>query len=193
MWAKMNTPAHLILGLAAFGKPGDRRVTGAALAGALMPDLSLYVLAGGALAIGIPAGRVFDELYFSETWQTIFAIDNSIFVWGAVLGLGLWLKKAWIVALGGAALLHLATDFPLHNDDGRPHFWPLTDWIFASPFSYWDTNHHAGWIAPTEVVLVLGVAIWCWVRFPTLVTRLLLASLALAQLSVGGVWAYVFS
>ncbi|MEM7710494.1 MAG: cobalamin biosynthesis protein CobQ, partial [Pseudomonadota bacterium] len=108
----MNTPAHLILGLAAFGKPGDRRVTGAALLGALLPDLSLYLLAGGALGLGIPAQMVFDDLYFSETWRTVFAIDNSIFVWGAVLGLGLWLRKTWLVALAGAALLHVATDFP---------------------------------------------------------------------------------
>lgn len=51
----VNTPAHLLLGLAAFGRPGDRRVSGAALAGALVPDLSLYLLAGGALATGVPA------------------------------------------------------------------------------------------------------------------------------------------
>ena len=42
----MNTPAHLIIGLAAFGKPGRPVVTGAALAGALLPDLSLYLLTG---------------------------------------------------------------------------------------------------------------------------------------------------
>lgn len=41
----MNTPAHLIIGLAAFGKPGAPRVTAAALAGAMIPDLSLYLLA----------------------------------------------------------------------------------------------------------------------------------------------------
>ncbi|WP_328795072.1 hypothetical protein [Jannaschia marina] len=43
----MNTPAHLIIGLAAFGKPGRPRVTAAALCGALLPDLSLYLMAGG--------------------------------------------------------------------------------------------------------------------------------------------------
>ncbi|MFO6464171.1 cobalamin biosynthesis protein CobQ [Jannaschia sp. KMU-145] len=189
----MNTPAHLIIGLAAFGKPGRPRVTAAALVGALIPDLSLYLLAGGALAWGIPAERVFGELYYSPEWQAVFAVDNSVFVWGLLLVLGLWRGLPWLIAGAGAGLLHLALDFPLHHDDGRAHFWPLTDWIFASPFSYWDGNHHAGWIAPLEVVLVVGLAALCWTRFRSVWLRGLLAGLVAAQLAVGGVWAYVFS
>ena len=41
----MNTPAHLIFGLTAFGKAGKPPITVAAFAGALIPDLSLYVMA----------------------------------------------------------------------------------------------------------------------------------------------------
>ncbi len=189
----MNTPAHLILGLAAFGRSGQPRVTAAAIAGALIPDLSLYVLAGGALGIGIPAQRVFDELYFSPAWQTIFAIDNSAFLWAFVLALGIWLKRTWVIALGGAALLHIACDLPLHAGDGRPHFWPISDWVYDSPLSYWDVTHHAGWIAPTEVALVVALALWCWVSFPSRAIRVALVGPVAAQLSVGGVWAFVFS
>lgn len=47
----MNTPAHLIFGLVAFGKPGAPKVTAAALAGALIPDLSLYLMAGWHLIV----------------------------------------------------------------------------------------------------------------------------------------------
>lgn len=189
----MNTPAHLILGLAAFGKPGDRRVTGAALAGALLPDLSLYVLGGGALGLGLPAERVFGELYFSDAWQRVFAVDNSIVLWGAVLGLGLWVRATWVIALSGAALLHLATDLPLHHDDGRLYFWPLTDWVFRSPFSYWDTGHHAGWIAPVEVALATGLALWLLRRYTGWPMRAAICLLLVAEWSTGGVWAYVFS
>ncbi|MGB3555552.1 MAG: cobalamin biosynthesis protein CobQ [Jannaschia sp.] len=188
----MNTPAHLLIGLAVFGKPGRPRVTGAALAGALLPDLSLYLLAGGALAAGIPAETVFGQLYYSDLWQGVFAVDNSVFVWGALLGLGVWLRRAWIVALAGAGLLHLACDLPLHHDDGRAHFWPLTDWVFASPLSYWDRAHGAAWIAPAELILALGLALLCWFRFRTWPVRALIVVLAAAELSVGGVWALVF-
>lgn len=188
----MNTPAHLIVGLAAFGKPGQPRVTAAALAGALLPDLSLYLLAGGALGLGIPAERVFGQLYFSDAWQAVFAVDNSVFVWGAVLGLGLWLQRAWIAALAGAGLLHVVLDFPLHAGDGRPHFWPASDWVFHSPFSYWDGAHHAGLFGPLEILLCAGLSLWLWRRFPGRWIRGLIAVLMLAQLSVGGFWSVVF-
>ncbi|GIT90063.1 hypothetical protein JANAI62_04540 [Jannaschia pagri] len=189
----MNTPAHLIFGLAAFGKPDAPRVTRAALVGALIPDLSLYLLAGGALALGYPPDVVFGTLYFSDLWQTIFAIDNSAVLWGIVLGLGIWLRRPWIWALAGAALLHVALDFPLHHDDGRAHFWPITDWVFASPVSYWDTEHGAHWIAPIEVMVTLALAVWIWRRFPSWSLRTLVVGLAVAQLSVGGLWAVVFT
>lgn len=47
----MNTPAHLIFGLTAFGKVGRRDVTAAAFAGALIPDLSLYLMVGWHLQV----------------------------------------------------------------------------------------------------------------------------------------------
>ena len=188
----MNTPAHLILGLAVFGKPGRPRVTAAALAGALIPDLSLYLLAGGSLAAGIPAETVFREMYYSDLWQGIFAVDNSVFVWGAVLALGLWLGRAWVVALAGAALLHLACDLPLHHDDGRAHFWPLTDWVFASPVSYWDRAHGAGWVAPLEVGLAVILSAWLLWRFAGWRMRALVCALLAAELSTGGMWRIVF-
>ncbi len=152
----MNTPAHLILGLAAFSRADSRKVTGASAFGALLPDLSLYVMAGVSLAIlQIPPNVVFGQLYFSEDWMRVFAVDNSFLLWGLVLAFALWWKARAGVAFAGAGLLHLALDFPLHHDDGRPHFWPATDWIFESPLSYWDRFHHASWIAPLEGLIAL--------------------------------------
>lgn len=106
------------------------------------------------LVLGISPQRVFNELYFSEPWELVFAIDNSIFVWGVLLSLAIWRRVDWGSALCGAALLHIAFDFPLHHDDGRAHFWPLTKWVLESPLSYWDRAHHAGWIAPMEAATV---------------------------------------
>jgi len=138
----VNTPAHLIFGFAAFGRPGAPRVTTAAVMGALLPDLSLYLMAGTALTVlGIPAQRVFDELYFSDAWQTVFAIDNSFVLWGALLGAAVYIGSAVLRALAGAGLLHIATDFALHHDDGRAHVWPFSDWPFESPGSSWDSSH----------------------------------------------------
>ena len=189
----MNTPAHLIFGLAAFGKPGMPLVILAALLGALLPDLSLYLLAGFELFIrGTDPNIVFGEMYFSDTWQTVFAIDNSFIVWGVVLGIGLMLRSAPLVALAGAALLHIAFDFPLHNDDGRAHFWPLSDWVFASPVSYWDRDHYAGIVAPIEMVVSLALCIWCFTRFTSWQMRALIVGLAVMELLPGVMWLFFF-
>jgi hypothetical protein len=68
----MNTPAHLIFGLAAFGRPGAPAVIVAALVGSMIPDLSLYVLAGWHLMImQVPPEVVFGEMYYSDAWQTV--------------------------------------------------------------------------------------------------------------------------
>ncbi|MEL6957645.1 MAG: cobalamin biosynthesis protein CobQ [Pseudomonadota bacterium] len=190
----MNTPAHLIIGLSAFGKPDAPKVTLAALTGAILPDLSLYLLAGTHLfVLGTSPEVVFNELYFSDLWQTIFKIDNSFLIWGVGLGLALAMRSAWAVALCGAALLHIGLDFPLHHDDGRAHFWPLTDWIFQSPVSYWDPRHYGGLVGAAEIVLCLALCAWLWSRFRGLVMRLLIVSLALAELVPGILWAIMFA
>lgn len=162
----MNTPAHLIFGLAAFGKVDAPKVTAAALAGAILPDLSLYLLAGTHLFIlGTDPQIVFGEMYFSDAWQSIFRVDNSFIVWGFVLALGLALRKAWVIALAGAALLHIGLDFPLHHDDGRAHFWPITNWIFESPVSYWDRNHYGEIVGTIEITISLILCVFLWRRY----------------------------
>ena len=91
----MNTPAHLVLGAAIFARPARTGFLWAALLGGLAPDLSLYLMAGVSLIVlQIPPQVVFDELYFSAAWQTVFAIDNSVFVWSA----------CWRWGSGGAGL-----------------------------------------------------------------------------------------
>lgn len=150
----MNTPAHILTGWAAFGRKPAPRVMAAAILGGLAPDLSLYLLAGTSIfLLDIAPSVVFDEFYFSREWQTIFAIDNSFLVWGGLLAFAMYRQSAAGIALCAAALLHILFDFPLHHDDGRPHFWPLSDWIFNSPVSYWHTGHHARYVAPIAVAL----------------------------------------
>jgi hypothetical protein len=178
----MNTPAHLIFGLAAFGRAGRPAVTAGALAGALIPDLSLYLLCAWHFwVLGTDPQIVFGQLYFSESWQNIFRIDNSFVLWGIALALAVMGKSPVLIALTGAALLHLALDFPLHHDDGRAHFWPLTDWIFASPVSYWDRRHYGGIVGAVELALCVAATVLLWRRFRGWPMRALIAILMLAE------------
>lgn len=189
----MNTPAHLLIGAAAFGKKGQRGVIWAAMVGAMLPDLSLYLMAGTAIFIlGIDPRVVFDQLYFSDAWQAVFRVDNSFFVWGGMFGFAVWRRSAWAIAFAGAGLLHLCLDFPLHHDDGRAHFWPVTNWVFHSPLSYWDHRHGADWIAPLEAALAGGAAVRLWLWRPGWKVSVFVGLLLAAELSVTSVWRFVF-
>ena len=180
----MNTPTHLIFGAAAFGKPGAPFVTTCALVGAFMPDASLYAMAGWHLLIlETPANVVFNQLYFSDSWQAIFAVDNSFILWGLLLAVGVYLKRHALIAFAGSGFLHLLFDFPLHNDDARQHFWPVTDWVYHSPFSYWDRAHHGDFVAPIELVLSLVLLAVLWRKFQGTKTRVAVAIATLFQLA----------
>lgn len=189
----MNTPAHLLLGAAICGRPYRSTLLLAALIGALLPDLSLYLLAGVSIGVlGIPPSRVFNELYFSDAWQTVFAIDNSFVIWGLLFAFAVFRRIDWLGALTGAALLHIALDFPLHHDDGRPHFWPLSGWVFESPISYWDRRHGAMWVAPIEALLSAGAAVAILKRRPGVILGAVITILLCLELWIVREWLFFF-
>ena len=83
-----------------------------------------------------------------------------------------------------AALAHLAADLPVHADDAHRHFWPLTDWRFHSPISYWDRDHHGGLASMAEAVLGVVLCVVLWRRFGVAWVRVLLALAALTYVAV---------
>lgn len=189
----MNTPAHLLIGAAAFARPAHGRILWAALLGSLLPDLSLYVMAGTSLfLLGIPPNVVFDQLYFSDGWQTVFAIDNSFVLWGFALIIGVWAHWAALTVGASAGLLHLAMDFLLHAGDGRPQFWPFSEWVFHSPVSYWDSSHHAVWVAPLSAVLCVACYTVLWRRGMSVWAKIFFAVLLVAELWVARQWLLFF-
>ena len=180
----MNTPAHLILGAATLGRPRMIATNIAAISGSLLPDLSLYLLTAHALLVQQHSARyVFSTLYFSPEWQQVFAIDNSIFIWAAITLTGLLTRSRWLLVLGLAGLIHLATDFPLHHDDGRPIFWPISDWVFQSPVSYWDPSHFGNIVGPLEAILSGILCVFLWYRFRHWASRLAIVALGIAELA----------
>jgi len=123
-------------------------------------------MAGWALFVqALPPEVVFGQLYFSDGWQQVFAVDNSIPLWSLVLVAGLWLRRDWLVVFAATGVLHLGCDFFLHHDDARRHFWPLSDYVFRSPFSYWDPAYHGAVLGPTEGVMSVLLCYVLWKRF----------------------------
>jgi hypothetical protein len=189
----MNTPAHLIAGLAAFGKPETPGQSKYVIAGALAPDLSLYVMTFWSIwVMGIQPQTVFDELYYSLAWQRVFAIDNSFVLWSIMLAFALWAGRAGATAFACAALLHIALDFPVHNHDARMHFWPVSDWVFVSPFSYWDSAYHAGIVGGLEMSMCLLLGAVLMMRYRQLLQRAGTAILVLAEMAAGGAFRILF-
>lgn len=189
----MNTPAHLIFGAAVFGRPGRPLVTVLAMAGGFAPDASLYAMfVWCRYVLDVPARTIFREYYYSDAWMRVFSVDNSFVVWGVAFALARAAHSAVWTAFTGAALLHLAFDFPLHNYDARPMFWPLTGARFVSPVSYWDNAYYAQIVGPIEVAISLVLVAYLLVRFRTWLLRGAFALLGVAEVATSSVWRWLF-
>lgn len=188
----MMTPTHILIAAAVLARPADtaagRWRNAAAVAGALLPDAVIYGLfAWARLIAGIPERDLWTRVYWQADWQAALAAGNSVPLWGALFGLGLLVRWPLVVVVAAAALLHLACDFPVHADDAHSHFWPLTDWRFQSPISYWDERHHGDIVALVELALALGLLAVLWRRFRSWPVRL---ALGLALVSYAAVPVY---
>lgn len=114
----MNTPAHMALSLAVFGRRAGPAEATAILVGAILPDLFLLLGFGLGIRALLPMVPVF----------------NSVPVWAVLLLAGISARRNLLVLLSASALIHIALDLPLHANDARPHFWPLTDWVFPARY-----------------------------------------------------------
>lgn len=83
-----------------------------------------------------------------------------------------------------AAITHLIGDFPVHANDAHPHFWPISDWRFASPISYWDRNHHGAVFCVFETILGILLSIIIFRRFTLLAVRVLTGLAVISYLAV---------
>lgn len=199
----MNTQTHLLVAAALLAKPDRPKRNIALIIGALLPDFAIFILFGWAVATGIPQSELWGRIYFSEPMLTFTAIGNSAPLYAAI-ALAAWAYVRWrvgeplpvlptLTVLGLAALSHLALDFPVHVDDAHPHFWPITEWRFRSPVSYWNNNFHAQWVAVVELLVALGLLALLWQRFKARWVRAILSLAGLAYIAVPAFWYLQFS
>lgn len=166
----MITSTHALLSLAILSKRGDRKRNLSVLTGALLPDLAIFLWAPyQAIVNGVSGDEMWNKLYFEPPMQNLIAWFNSVPIYAALALIGFlarskgWGKLLMVFAL--AALIHIATDMPVHADDAYRHFWPISDWRFYSPLSYWDIDHHAGWVGKIDVAIAFGCMAVLWQRF----------------------------
>ena len=86
-------------------------------------------------------------------------MDHGFLIWGAVLGLAIWRRNVILRCFAGAGTFHAVADFLTHHDDARRQFWPVSDWVFRSPVSYWDARFYRNAFGMFEVALVVTLTV----------------------------------
>ncbi len=171
----MNTPAHAALNLLVLGRT-ERDALPVAI-GAIAPDLPMLVFyAWERLVRGVPESAIWSQRYFDPGWQTVFDTSHSIpllliglalvYVTSRVAGrTGQSGPQRFIGLFLGSMVIHALADLPLHREDAHRHFFPLSDWRFVSPVSYWDPRHFGVYAGIGEIVLVVGASIFLYRRY----------------------------
>ena len=167
----MTTHSHAILNIALLSKRDKPFLHRYAFIGAVIPDLPLFIFFIVESVIRkTPQRELWGSVYFTEAWQNFFDIFNSVPLILILLGIGYYLLNSEkITVFAWSLLIHCVFDFLTHHDDGHHHFFPLSDFVFESPISYWDRDHYAAIVAPIERVVILAASIYL---FPRLKTRL---------------------
>lgn len=188
----MISITHTLFALAVLTKKETPLRNRAAFLGSVIPDAFIYVVAlGWTLFSAEPMSRLWDEVYFDQPMQSIASAFNSIPIYALLALLGYFYRrtKAGIITLflSLAALLHISMDLPVHAHDAYAHFWPITQWKFHSPISYWEPHLQAHWVGLIETAIALGSAWMIARRFEKAwitVLMLILAILYIAMITL---------
>lgn len=160
----MITSSHMIyswaVAKATDSKPNKAR-TLAFAAGGLVPDLPTYVFFFvNTFILGTNQQLMWDTLYFDSAWSPFITLSHSLLLWPLLLVLAIYTKQMLLRFLATSALLHVTFDFFVHHDDAYRHFWPLTEWKFYSPLSYYDPMYYGNWVSSIDSIVIIGLLLW---------------------------------
>lgn len=174
----MNTPAHLVANLLALSHRERPREVVPITVGALLPDAPMFVFyAWEKLIRHTPEMTIWRERYFDHGWQTFFDVFNSLPLIALAMLVAHFIGSRGALVLFGSMGIHALLDLPLHREDAHRHFWPLFDWHFESPVSYWHPDHFGAWVSLAEIALTVGGVVLLWRRHPQRWIRVLAATL----------------
>jgi hypothetical protein len=162
--------------------------------GALVPDLPLFIFFAFYSIISPTSQQViWRELYFDPSWQIVFNIFHSLPFWG-ILFLLLFVAKLYRTAFFClAALLASTQDLLVHNEDAHAHFFPFTDYRFASPVSYWNPEHYGRQFTIIEILLVVAAGIWTYKRLESRWGKTILLLAIAALIATNELWSFIFT
>lgn len=164
----MNTPSHAIINLAILGQQDKPQFNLAIVFGAILPDIPIFVFYFVAKVVQkLPEKTIWTEAYYQPFWQNIIALLHSFplacIAWIIARSQG-W-KIAEIIFL--SMVWHSVFDLPVHSEDAHRHFFPLSNYRFISPISYWNPKHYGNIVSFVERLLVAGTSIYV---FPAVIS-----------------------
>jgi hypothetical protein len=176
----MHTPVHVVVNLAILGRKEQRETIAPIVAGAILPDVPMFLFYLHAkIWLGMDEAVIWTQAYHEPGWQIFFDLFNSL----PLLALGFLITRRFetprLSAVFASMILHSLGDLALHHSDAHRHLFPLINWRFYSPISYWDPRHYGDIVGPLEaLVVVLGCMILAR-RFTSIRARGFIVFLAL--------------
>ena len=185
----MNSPTHSLLALALLSKEGHKKRNWAIFIGSVIPDIAIYIWAPYQKFVnGVSGEEMWGKLYFEPPMQNLIAYFNSVPIYAVLTAVGYAARvKLWgklMMFFGIAALIHIATDLPVHNHDAYKHFWPISDWRFYSPISYYEADLHGRTVSLVETLLAFICMAVLWKRFPARWVKAVLVILAVLYIAM---------
>lgn len=187
----MMTQTHILVGTALFGRPGDLPRNLVAIAGGIVPDAAIFVLYGIEKFKGTPESTIWRDVYYSPFWQDVVAWGNSIPLALCLLAVGIAWSHYWskvvgvlLVLFAGSCLAHLALDFPVHVEDAHRHFFPLSNYRFRSPVSYYNPNHFGVPMMIAEACMGIGLSVFLFRRYASWMGRACIGLMLMGYLAV---------
>lgn len=159
----MITPSHIIYSWALAKKTekvsqNNRKRTVAIVLGALFPDTPTYLffIVYG-LILGYSGPVMWDNLYYNSGWAIPITLTHSFIIWPLLIGISSYAGWKLVKWFSLSAFFHSLVDFCVHTDDAYRHFWPLSDWKFQSPISYYNPAEYGLYVGALDSLFVLGL------------------------------------
>ena len=180
----MNTPSHFLLHAwlrKYFWEKKNFFIPKSFLLWAIAPDIGLYLCVFlyalySEYFLWNPTWEtfryMFDVLYFEHPlWIFAYNFLHSPLVIVSFLCVTKFFKNylgAYYIIMYWFfiwCLLHTFFDIPLHHNDGPRIFYPISDYIFYSPVSYWNREYYAGYVIPVELWMCVIMILYLYI-FP---------------------------
>ena len=160
----MITPSHVVYNLVLLRERGNIARAQAIVSGALIPDaLTYFFFFFNTFIMGYSFDYIWGDLYFDSGWSVFINATHSLVFWPftAAVAYAMW-KQGWQFFFFVSASLHAFFDFFVHTDDAYAHFWPLSDWRFHSPISYWNPSEYGNIFGIVDTILAMIILVYLY-------------------------------